>query len=104
MAGAMRRPILLLLIALLVVLIIALAAGCAANSEALRAEGSKVEVRLPPAEALDIRLRGHGPPQAPPSAPLSVSEEYQGRWLTLFQMNVTPSETAGVPPEPSDSP
>ncbi len=104
MEGAMRRPIQLLLIALLVVLIVAVAAGCGANREVVRSEGPKVEVHLPPAEVLDVRLRGQGLPQAPPSAPLSVSDESRGRWLTLFQMNVTPSEAAGVPPGPPESP
>ncbi len=102
----MRRPTRILVIALLAVLFIALVAGCGANREALRSDGSQVEVLLPPAEALNLRLRGQAPPEAqvPPSAPLSVSDESKGRWLTLFQVNVAPSEAAGVPSEAPASP
>lgn len=102
--AAMRRLVQVLLIALLVFLVIALAVGCSANRQALRPEGPKVEVRLPPAEAVDIRLRHETAPQPRPSPPYSVTDESEGRWLTLFEINVTPSEAAGVPSAPAESP
>ena len=100
----MRRLVQLVLIALLVFLAIMLAAGCGAKRQALRPEGPRVELRLPPAEAVDMRLRQEKAPQPRPSLPYSVSDESEGRWLTLFEMNVTPSEAAGVPPTPAESP
>ncbi len=100
----MRRLIQLLLITLFVILLVALTAGCGASRETLRTEGPKVELRLPPAEAMDLRLRAQSHPQPPPPLPPSVSQEYEGRWLTLFQMDITPSEAAGVPPAAPETP
>lgn len=100
----MRRLVQVLLIALLVLLVIALAAGCSANRQALRPEGPKVEFRLPPAETVDIQLGQERAPQPRPSPPYSVSDESKGRWLTLFEIDVTPSEAAGIPPAPAESP
>lgn len=100
----MRRPVQVLLIASLVFLAIALAVGCSANRQAVRPEAPKVEFRLPPAEAVDVRLRQEKVPQPGPSLPYSVPDESAGRWLNLFEMNVTPSEAAGLPPAPAESP
>lgn len=100
----MRRLVQVLVITLLVFLVIALAAGCGANRQAVRPEEPKVEFRLPPAEAVDIRFGHERTPRPPLSSPPSVSDESAGRWLTLFEINVTPSEAAGVPPAPAESP
>ncbi len=99
----MRRPIRFLLLALVACLAIALAADCGAPRQAIRSGEPRVEVRLPPAEAVEIGIRRETAPQPPPSPPFSVSDESRGRWLTLFQIDVTPSEAAGIPPEPSES-
>ena len=93
----MRRLNRVLLIAFLAVLALALAAGCGASRRALLPGEPRVEVRLPPAEAVDIRLHEERAPAAAQRQPQSVADEAQGRWLTLFEMNVVPSEAAGVP-------
>lgn len=100
----MRRPIRVLLIAALAILVVALAAGCAATREAARSERPSIEVRVPAAEAADLRLRQEEAPRPPRPAPLSVSDESEGRWLTLFEVNVSPSEAAGFPSAPAGSP
>lgn len=102
--GAMRRLGRVMLIAALVILVVLLAGGCGATRQAVRSDGPAVEVRLPPAEALDLRMRQEQVPPPPRPVPLSVSDESEGRWLTLFEMNVSPSEAAGVPPAPAGSP
>lgn len=101
--AVMRRLSRVMLIASLVILIVALAGGCGPTRQAVRSDGPTVELRLPPAEAVDLRLRHEQVPRPPRPVPLSVSEESEGRWLTLFEMNVTPSEAAGVPPAPGGS-
>jgi len=102
--AAMRRLVQILVIALLVFLVVALAAGCGPTRQALIPEGPKAEFRLPPAETVDIRLGPERAPQPPRSSPPSVSDESAGRWLTLFEIDVTPSEAAGVPLAPAETP
>lgn len=102
--AAMGRRILLILLALLVFSVVLLAAGCTASRQAVRRDGDVIEVRLPPAESVDVRLLRE-PAYAPPAfGPPAVSDESRGRWLTLFEMDVTPSEAAGVPSPPPESP
>lgn len=100
----MRRLVRFLLVALLALVVILLAAGCGSNRQALRPGGPEVEFRLPPAKAADIHLREMRAREAPQPQPPSVADESKGRWLTLFEMNVTPSEAAGVAPAPEESP
>lgn len=102
--AAMRRLVRLVLIALLVLLVVALAVGCAARRQVVRREGGAVAVRLPPAETVDIRVLREPADLPPPSQPPAVSDESKGRWLTLFEMDLAPSEAAGVPPAPAESP
>ena len=70
--------------------------GCATKKQALRAEGSGVAVRLPPAEVVDLRLRS-ARPESPPQLPLSVMDEMRGRWLTLFEVTVSPVAAGNLP-------
>ena len=102
----MRRLIRYLLVALVACLVIGLAAGCGATRQALRPGEPKVELRLPPGETVDIGLRTETPPRPPVAPPFSVTDESRsmGRWLTLFQIDITPSEAAGLPPAPSEAP
>ncbi len=81
-------------------------AGCSATREALLRGGPKVEVHIPPSETIDIGLRTQAVPRPPEPPPFAVTDEDRdrGRWLTLFQMDINPSETAGVPPAPAESP
>ncbi len=101
----MRRSMRLVVVVPLVIAVAVLAAGCAATREAYRRGGEVAEFRLPAAETVDIRIMREqtvGGPVAP--MPPSVSDESVGRWLTLFQMDINPSETAGVPPAAAESP
>src|SRR4030066_156045 len=60
-------------LAVSLVLVVSLFGGCAQNKQALRAEDSGVAVRLPPLEAMDVRLRSERPevPPRPPPVPKS---------------------------------
>lgn len=100
----MKRALEVLVAGLLAMFGIALAAGCGTTSQALRRDGAAVEVRLPPAEALELGLRHEAAPAPRVSTPFAVTDESAGRWLTLFEMNVTPSEAAGIPPSPPGTP
>ena len=100
----MKHPLIALLISVLVLIVSGLIGGCAPGREAVRPDRPGFSVRLPPAEAVDVRLRQDQAPQPTPSHPYSVPDESAGRWLTLFEMNVNPSEAAGVPPAPAESP
>ncbi len=94
----------LLVIAAIAFVVVALASGCTASRQAVRGEGEVVEVRTPAAETVDVRLFRE-PAYAPAEPqPRAVSDESRGRWLTLFEMDVTPSEAAGVSPPPAASP
>lgn len=74
--------------------------GCAPKKQALRPGESGVAIRLPPTEAMDVRLRPNRP-EAPPDLPFSVSDETRGRWLTLFEVTVSPVSAGNLP---EDSP
>ncbi len=102
----MRRLIRWAVVAVVACPAIGLAAGCSATRQALRSGEPKVEFHMPPAETVDVRLQTESGPRPTPPPPFSVTDEYRdrGRWLTLFQIDVTPSEAAGVPPVPAESP
>lgn len=100
----MNRPLRVLLLTLLILVVFALAAGCAANTQALRPEVRSVEVRVPPAEAVGIEMSAGAPIPPQAEAPFSVVDGDRGRWLTLFEVNITPSESAGPPPAPFETP
>jgi len=70
--------------------------GCAPKKQALRAEGTGVAVRLPPVEAMDVRLRTERP-EAPPELPYSLADESRGRWLTLFEVTFSPVSAGNLP-------
>lgn len=100
----MKRLAYVLLIALLLLVVLGLIGACASRRQAVIPDRPGSSVRLPPADAVDIRLgRQRDTPPLRPSPP-SISDESAGRWLTLFEMNVTPSEAAGVPPAGAESP
>lgn len=71
----------------------AILSACATlHPEAKRKEEPPtLSVRLPIAEAttLDIESR---PSIGKPELPLSVADEMRGRWLTLFEVNYSPSK------------
>ncbi len=100
----MKRLVYALLLALVLLIVLGLIGACAPGRQAVLPDRPGFSVRLPPAEAVDIRLGQERAPRPPRSSPPSVTDESAGRWLTLFEMNVTPSETAGVPRAPAESP
>lgn len=71
---------------------------CAPTRQVARPEKSGIALRLPPMEAMDLRLYSERREQ-PPKPPYSVADESRGRWLTLFELTVSrlgtedPSET-----------
>ena len=78
------------------VMVFSLFWGCAPKKQAVRSGRSGVAIRLPPVEAMDIRLRTERR-EAPPKPPYSVADESRGRWLTLFEVNVSPVSTGNLP-------
>jgi len=78
------------------VMVFSLFCGCAPKKQAVRSGNSVVAIRLPPVEALDIRL-GSERREEPPKPPYSVADESRGRWLTLFEVNVRPLTTGNLP-------
>lgn len=72
--------------------------GCAPNRQAVRSGESGVAVRLPPVEAMDVRFRSSRP-ETPPELPFSVTDETRGRWLTLFEVTVSPVSAGSLPRE-----
>ena len=83
-------------LAVSLVLVVSLLGGCARNQQALRTENPGVAVRLPPVEAMDVRLRSERP-EAPPKLPLSLADETRDRWLTLFEVTVSPVSAGNLP-------
>ena len=83
-------------LAVSLVLVVSLFGGCARNKQALRAEDSGVAVRLPPLEAMDVRLRSERP-EVPPRLPLSLADETRDRWLTLFEVTFSPVSAGNLP-------
>lgn len=73
-----------------------LSGGCAPKKQALRAERPGVAVRLPPVEAIDVRLRSERT-ESPPQLPYSVADEMRGRWLTLFEVTASPVAAGTLP-------
>src|SRR3990172_3651358 len=92
-------------LAVSLVLVVSLFGGCAQNKQALRAEDSGVAVRLPPLEAMDVRLRSERP-KVPPRLPLSLADETRDRWLTLLEGTFTPVSAGNLPEKgpPKDKP
>lgn len=78
------------------VMVFSLFCGCAPKKQAVRSERFGVALRLPPVEAVDIRLRSERR-EAPPKPPYSVADQSRGRWLTLFEVNVIPLSTGNLP-------
>jgi hypothetical protein len=83
-------------LAVSLVLVLSLFGGCAQNKQSLRAAESGVAVRLPPVEAMDVRLRS-GRPEVPPELPLSLTDETRDRWLTLFEVTFSPISAGNLP-------
>ena len=77
----------------------ALLSGCAASrTEAKKEEPPGLSVRLPVADAATLNIESQ-PSLGHPDLPLSVADESRGRWLTLFEVNYSPTKPP-LPPIP----
>ncbi|NJD61355.1 MAG: hypothetical protein FIA93_01370 [Deltaproteobacteria bacterium] len=80
----------------------ALMGGCTTAGQAARPDNPPgVAVRLPITESPDVSMRAEEEMRVLPPEPLSVGDEYRGRWLTLIEINITPpaaQETPGSAP------
>jgi hypothetical protein len=79
---------------LLLVFFAALAAlveGCTTADQAVRPDNPPgVAVRLPITESPSVSMRAEEETHVLPPEPLSVGDEYRGRWLTIIEINITP--------------
>jgi hypothetical protein len=79
----------------------ALLSGCAASRpEVKKGEPPGLSVRLPVADAATFNLESQ-PSLGHPELPLSVADESRGRWLTLFELNYSPTKPS-PPPLPNN--
>ncbi len=88
-------------LAVAIVMVFSLFCECAPKKQAVRSGRSGLAFRLPPLEAMDIRLRSERR-EAPPKPPYSVADEYKGRWLTLFEVKFSPVSTGNLPETESE--
>jgi hypothetical protein len=77
-------------------MVIFLSGGCAPKTHALRDNGPAAAVRQPPVKSMDVRLLSERP-EVPPQLPYSVADEIRGRWLTLFEVTVSPVSAGNLP-------
>lgn len=94
----MKHKTLIILLALLILALFALVAGCVPGKQAARPDTPPpgVAVRLPIVESPKVSLRAEEP-RRPPPGPLSVGDEYFGRWLVLIEVDITPPEPERLP-------
>lgn len=93
---SMRTPWIVLPLAAASVMIIILTGGCAPKTQGLRDNGPATAVRPPPAKSMDVRLLSETPEVAP-KPPYSVADETRGRWLTLFELTMSPVSAGALP-------
>jgi hypothetical protein len=76
----------------------ALLSGCAASRPEVKKEEEPpgLSVRLPVADAATFNLESQ-PSLGHPELPLSVADESRGRWLTLFELNYSPTKPSPTP-------
>ena len=102
-----------LLVLILVPFLLLTVGGCAAKREALRPDGasSSVRTRVPPAEAIGVRLERDGPPAPPILLPLTEADKAGVRtpaapgvgWLMLIEVNFFVSSPPREPEEREES-
>jgi hypothetical protein len=96
----MKRVMMVILLALLMLVVLSLVGGCSTAKQASRPDNPPgVAVRLPAMESPDVSLRAEESGRwRPPLEPLSVGDEYSGRWLRLIEIDIYQPDVA-VPPE-----
>jgi len=92
----MRTRWIVLPLAAASVMIIILTGGCAPKTQGLRDNGPATAVRPPPVKSVDVRLLSETLEVAP-KPPYSVADESRGRWLTLFEITVSPVSAGTLP-------
>jgi hypothetical protein len=92
----MRTRWIVLPLAAASVMIIILTGGCAPKTQGLRDNGPATAVRPPPVKSVDVRLLSETPEVAP-KPPYSVADETRGRWLTLFEITMSPVSAGTLP-------
>ncbi|MDH3238059.1 MAG: hypothetical protein OEM47_06000 [Deltaproteobacteria bacterium] len=92
----MRNPWIVLPLAAACVMVIFLSGGCAPKTQVLRDNGPAAAVRPPAVKSMEVRLLSERP-EAPPQLPYSVADETRGRWLTLFEVTVSPVSAGALP-------
>ena len=70
--------------------------GCATAPQAVRPDAPGIRVHVPAVESPRVRLQTDTP-WLPPAEVPSLTDEYKGRWLTLFEMTFTPAEKERPP-------
>ena len=84
---AVRNRYRILFFALLSPVFFITTGGCSTNRQAVRQE-KPVEAR--PGEGWTFGFRAMEKELLPRDLPFSVADEYQGRWLTLFEVTASP--------------
>jgi hypothetical protein len=92
----MKNPWIVLPLAAASLMIIFLPGGCAPKAQGLRDNGPATAVRPPPSNSVDVRLLSEKP-EVPPRPPYSVADEIRGRWLTLFEVTISPISAGTLP-------
>jgi len=79
--------------------------GCAATRPTAKEEEPPgLSVRLPIANAATLNIESQ-PSLGHPELPLSVADEARGRWLTLFEVNYSPTKPPlPLPPTTEEEP
>ena len=92
----MKSPWIVLPLAAASMMTIFLSGGCAPKTQGLRDNGPVTALRPPPANSVDVRLLSERP-EVPPKPPYSVADESRGRWLTLFEVTLSPVSAGTLP-------
>jgi len=77
-------------------MVFSLFCGCAPKTQVLRDNGPAAAVRPPTVKSMDVRLLSERP-EVPPQPPYSVADETRGRWLTLFEVTISPGSAGTLP-------
>jgi len=92
----MRTHRIVLPLAAASVMIIILTGGCAPKAQGLLDNGPATAVRPPPVKSVNVRLLSETPEVAP-KPPYSIADETRGRWLTLFEVTMSPVSAGTLP-------
>ena len=92
----MRTHRIVLPLAAASVMAIILSGGCAPKTQGLLDNGPATAVRSPRVKSVNVRLLSETPEVAP-KPPYSIADETRGRWLTLFEVTMSPVSAGTLP-------